>query len=188
MFKKIIIPVLSLLLISTSAWTQEEAAVDKKMTKKERKMAREKANYEAILELLDEREFVIEAYEFIDENGQTAQVNTSTTFVAVRDSFATMQVTFPNSVGLGYNGLGGVTLDGQVTKLEMIDKDPDKGVTFRLRVFGTGFASADMFVDVFTDGRAMVRYTGTYGANFRLRGYFRSWGQASIFKGSALYR
>jgi hypothetical protein len=190
MLKRMMIAFLSLILVSTTAWTQEEKIMEQQQTKKEKKEAREarqKANYQAILELLDKGEFVIEAYHFSDRYGQQIQVNPSTTFIAVRDSVATIQITFPGSAGLGYNGLGGITMDGQLTELKVIDKNPDKGVTFQLRVFGNAFASSDMFVDVNNDGYASVRYTGAFGGRFELDGDFRSWGQSSIFKGSTLY-
>jgi len=189
MIKHILLLSLAMLLFTTAVWTQEEAMTEKEKQKSERKKA-EKAqrssNYEAILELLDERNFVIEAYQFVDRYGQTVQVNTTTNFIAVRDSVATVQIVFPGSVS-GYNGLGGITLDGRLTSLEINEKDPGKGVRFQMRVFGSGFASADMFVDVGTDGRATIRYNGQYGSRFTLRGYFQSWAGSGVFKGSPLY-
>lgn len=189
MIKHIITLSLAMLIFVTGAWTQEGAKTDKEEQESERKKAEESqraSNYEAILELLEDRNFVIEAYQFRDRYGQMVQVNTTTNFIAVRDSVATVQIVFPGSVS-GYNGLGGITLDGRLTSLEINEKDPGKGVRFHMRVFGSGFASADMFVDVGTDGRAILRYNGLQGSRFTLQGYFQSWAGSGLFKGSPLY-
>ena len=189
MIKQILPMFLSFLFLFPMAYGQDANMTrkEKKETRKAQEQADREKNYGIVLKLLEERNFVIEVRDFVDRYGQTVPVSPTTNFVAVSDSLATLQLAFPGSIG-GYNGLGGITIDGNVTDIEVLKKDPRKGITFQISVFGNGFASADMFVDVdLTNGRANIRYTGQRGERFTLRGTFLAYDASRVYKGTTLF-
>lgn len=180
---------MSLIFLLPAAWGQEPSKADKAKEKQERqaeKKAQLQESYDSIVAAIDRREFAIEVYQFSDRYGQTVPVSTVTNFVSVEDSLATVQLVFPGSVG-GPNGLGGITSEGRVTKLEVTRTKPGVALSFQLRVFGNSLATADMFVTVGADGTATIRYSGQYGGQFSLQGYFRNLAEARIYKGMPLY-
>lgn len=90
---------------------------DRKLSKKERKLMEARIdsalNAEAV-QAINDTAFTIEADKVEFKRGYTAHVTASTNFVAVSGSNAIVQVAFNVPVS-GFNGLGGITLEGIVT-------------------------------------------------------------------------
>lgn len=90
---------------------------DRKLSKKEKKLMEARIdsalNAEAV-QAINDTAFTIEADKVEFKRGYTAHVTASTNFVAVSGSNAIVQVAFNVPVS-GFNGLGGITLEGIVT-------------------------------------------------------------------------
>lgn len=142
--KKIILMLVMTLFCGITAGAQ--TADGKELTKKERKALQ--AHIDSMLNqraqtAIDDSMFVLEADEVVFKRGYTAQVTSNTNFVAVCGTNAVVQVAF-NVPWSGFNGLGGITVEGTVSQYEKTVSK--KGDTFlRMSVNGRGI-SAQVFI------------------------------------------
>ncbi|WP_281614563.1 DUF4251 domain-containing protein [Flammeovirga sp. SubArs3] len=117
---------------STSLTKQELKAQKKaekkanKEKKKAAKLAEEQAEHDKAVTALVTKSFTLQANQAYDRRGQTINVDASLNFVRVEGDRAVVQLAFPQLVG--FNGVGGVTVDGNITNYE-IKKNEKTGTT-----------------------------------------------------------
>ena len=90
---------------------------EKKMTRQEKKEAQkamEQALFEEARQAIENKAFTLEADRVIFKRGRNAFVSSNTNFVMVDGDKSSVQVAF-NIPASGPNGLGGVTVDGNVS-------------------------------------------------------------------------
>lgn len=184
--KRIIILVVAAVLAVAGAYAQDEGR--SKMTKKERKAmaARIDSMLNARAEAaIDDSAFVLEADEVVFKRGYIAHVNYTTNFVAVHGREASVQVAF-NVPWPGFNGLGGITLEGNVSKYE---KETDKrgNVFISMNVAGSGI-SAQLFITLWGGGnKATVDIRPNFhSGRLTLNGTIVPASDSSVFKGVAI--
>lgn len=85
---------------------------------------------------ISKKDFTLEADKVVFKYGQTAFVNTNTNFVSVKGDKSVVQVALNIPVS-GPNGLGGITLDGNVSNYE-VQKDKKGNIHVSMNVMGTG--------------------------------------------------
>ena len=130
-----------MLIIPAFAFAQEESST---LTKKEqRALAKEKRNAEQEEEakrqqeitslMLEYQRFVLEANYVSDKTGSRVPVNSTINFIIVDSTQATLQLGSP--WGMGINGVGGVTVDGNVTRYELNKKENRKGVSYNVTIY-----------------------------------------------------
>ena len=91
----------------------------------------------------------MEADQVMFRNGQTAFVNSNTNFVLVNQGRGTVQKTI-NTVYPGPNGIGGVTVDGTVSDIQMTtDKRGNVNCNFSIQGIGI---SAQIFLTLTNGG------------------------------------
>ena len=94
-----------------------QAQTTKKMTRQEKKEAQkamEQALFEEARQAIENKAFTLEADRVIFKRGRNAFVSSNTNFVMVDGDKSSVQVAF-NIPASGPNGLGGVTVDGNVS-------------------------------------------------------------------------
>ncbi len=181
---------------TTQAYAQENNNADNKQSAKAQRdaeRARQKAEaayvdslmHQSAVAAIEGRQFVLEADKVIFKHGETAYVNTNTNFVLMNDDRGTVQVAFNTPFG-GPNGIGGVTVDGNVSNIKM--KETKRGdVNASFAVQGIGI-SAQVFLTL-TRGsnEATVTITPNFNSNtLTLQGRVVPLEQSTIFKGRAL--
>ena len=67
--------------------------------------------HQLMLEMVQNRQFVLQSHTLYSRRGQTAFVSPVTNFIAVDGDNAVIQLAFDNA-SPGFNGLGGITLEG----------------------------------------------------------------------------
>jgi hypothetical protein len=105
----------ALLLITFSGYSQNV-----KLTKQERKAARndiENYNFQVLDTMLQNKNFVLEADFLENPYGMRRSVSSGVNFIMVDSTRAVLQTS--TSLGMGYNGLGGVTAEGNITSIKM---------------------------------------------------------------------
>ncbi len=95
-----------------------KAQRDAERTPESWRTAQDAISYDDAMAALKAHQFVMEADQVMFRNGQTAFVNSNTNFVLVNQGRGTVQVAF-NTVYPGPNGIGGVTVDGTVSDIQM---------------------------------------------------------------------
>lgn len=149
------------------------------------KEAEERAAYELALQALKNKRFVLEADQVIFRNGTNLYVTSNTNFVSMHDSIATVQTAF-NTPYLGANGLGGITLDGNVSNLKMtVDKKGNVNCSFNVQ--GSSI-SAQVFITMSYGGNnASVTISPNFSSNnLTLNGKIIPLEESRIFKGRSL--
>ena len=162
--------VLGLLIISVPAMAQSDRA-QKRAEKKERKLAREaekKAEMENIYELVQNKNFVIDA-DFLYDKYSRQYIATNHNFVAVEGDRIVLQTASP--AGFGANGIGGVTMIGKIHDYEV--RKGKKGETI--------YVTAQMTTNFASSGTVFFRISGKESASARVYG---PWGRGIEFSGN----
>lgn len=141
--------------------------------------------HQSAVAAIEGRQFVLEADKVVFKRGETAYVNANTNFVLMNDDRGTVQVAFNTAFG-GPNGIGGVTVDGNVSNVKMkTTKRGDVNASFAVQGIGI---SAQVFVTLNRgSNEATVTITPNFNSNtLTLHGKVVPLEQSSIFKGRAL--
>ncbi len=184
-----LIALVTLLLVGASfSLSAQTTAKEKREMDREERRAQEKAEdmaaYQEAIQALKANKFVLEADRVIFANGQTAFVTMNTNFVLVNDQRGTVQVAF-NIPNPGPNGIGGVTVDGSVSNMEM--KMNSKGtVNASFNIQGIGI-SAQIFITLIEgNNNATVTVSPNFNSNtLTLSGSLVPLSQSEIFKGTS---
>jgi len=175
-------------IIFTASTTFSFAQQEKKLSKKERKELRSQQlaeQKEAIVALLNSKAWVIEAHTVFDRYNQSYQLNPTINFVGVNGDEGALQLGFNGLIG--WNGVGGVTVDGKVTKYEVKEGKPNSGPTLVLRFQGRAMGSATISVTVNTSGQATARVNGDFGDRITFSGMLKSLEESTVYKGQSLF-
>ncbi len=191
-YLKLAVCALILCLTTTVGYAQENSnnkQTDRKAQRdaeRTRQKAQEDATnallYEEAVKALKANQFVLEADQVVFKMGETAYVNSNTNFVLVNLERGTVQVAF-NTAFAGPNGIGGVTVDGNVSGVKI--KTTKKGnITYSFNVQGIGI-SAQVFLTM-TNGSNQATVSINPNFNSRtltLRGEVVPLEQSTIYKG-----
>ena len=189
------IALLALVLVSASTmmYAQESnAAIRRADRKAERDAERAKlraeeqvqdmAAYQQAVQALKNKQFVLEANQVIFRNGMSSFVTSNTNFVLMNGNRATVQTAF-NTPYPGPNGIGGVTVDGSTSDMQ-ITTDKKGNVNCQFSIQGIGI-SAQIFISLTNGGNnATVTISPNFNSNtMTLTGNLVPLSQSSIFKG-----
>jgi len=162
--------------------TKEEKKAMRKAKKEEDKRKREEAliNFEKYAEM---RAWVVEAHTVFDKQGQSYQMDPSINFVGVSKEETTVQLSFTGL--MGWNGVGGVTLEGKIGKYEY--SNDGKSVNITMSAMGSGLGIVDIFLTVTGDSNGRVTVSGNWGDRITFQGRFVSLEESSVYKGTPTY-
>lgn len=202
MEKKRVILILLALFFTTQVSVM---AQEKKMTRKEKEAAwraerlkkraqeeREEAQNDSIvfmqaINALRSGSWALEASNITFDNGVTRFVTESTNFVSVNNGEGTVQTAFGNSNISSPNGLGGITLEGQVNGEELkMDKEGNVYLNFAIQGAEIS-ATITVVLTAYTN-----QATATVNPNFNSRqmtmsGYIYPYSTAGIIEGTSGY-
>lgn len=181
---------LIIMLFAVAAAAQETAP----LTKQEKKALKEeqKKQTEALLarntaEALKSGRYVLKADQLRGRGGSMMSVNPTTNFVAVEGDEAYFQMA--SWSGIGYNGLGGVTLRGRITSYEMNQGKKHGSYTIVMNTVGNG-ANLRIVLNVSITGEmASASVTSNRGDRVDMNGILVPWTGtgAQIYKGRESY-
>lgn len=161
---------------------KEQKKQQKKLQKEEEKKG-DSLSYVDACTFLNEKNFVIEADQLMFKRGSMAFVDATTNFIAVSGDEATVQIASHRVVSGGFNGVGGITVEGKVSSIEC-RTDKKERTHFSMNVMGTGI-SARVEISI-SDGsnEAMVTVTPNFHSNrITLVGKIVPANQSRVFKG-----
>lgn len=182
---KILVFFISFILITINSTVAQEK---KKLSRKEKKELKKQQQIEQkknILDLLQSKAWVIEAHTVFDRYNQSYQLNPTINFVGIKGEEGALQLGFNGLIG--WNGVGGVTIDGKVTKYEVKEGKNNKNPTVNLRFQGRGMGSATIVVTVNSSGQATARVNGDFGERITFSGMIKSLEESSVYKGQSLF-
>lgn len=172
----------ALLSISVLSFSQ-----DKKLTRKERKEV-EKAqlawNFHIIDSLLSEKSFVLEADYLQNKYGDRVPVTSMINFIKIDGEKGVIQT--GNDSYVGYNGLGGVTAEGNVNNWQ-INKN-FKNMTYNVRFnIISNLGNYDVALNVNAANNATATITSLGPGKLSWVGHLVTLNNSRVFKGTTTY-
>jgi hypothetical protein len=172
--------IISLLLISSAIYAQDNA---KNKESKAEKASRIETEYRATEKLIDSTSFVLTADFLSNRRGYRRLVVPMLNFIEVDSSQAIIQT--GNSSGMGYNGVGGLTISGKITKWNVSKDTVHKTFMIRMSV-SSALGFYDVFMNVNSTGKTTATLTGTTRGEIIFEGNLCPLKQSGTFEGSSL--
>ena len=132
--------------------------------------------------MIEYQQFVLEADYISGRSGSRIPVNSTINFVIIDSTEATLQLGSP--WGLGINGVGGITVDGNVTKYEIFKKENKRGVSYNVSFFiMSSIGTYDIQMWISQSGHANATVRGNYSGHLTYSGRLVPLSQSKIYKG-----
>jgi hypothetical protein len=129
--------------------------------------------------------FVLEADYLSDKYGNNVPVSPTINFIMVDSLEGVIQ--FGSAYSIGYNGVGGETLEGRITKYEytMMGRKKD---SYSIRmIFMSPLGTYDVTLAVTPDGYADATIRGNWSGQLNYHGKLVPLGLSKVYKGHARY-
>lgn len=159
------------------------------MSREERKAYREKKTAEdhAVTgAILETKAWVLEAHTLQDRYGETYNISSTLNFIGIEEDKVTVQLGSTHEIG--YNGVGGITLDSRVSQYEIIEgKRKNSGYTVTLSLMNSLMGSSRIVIHVSPDGTASATLTTMEGERVTYNGKIVHLSQSTVYKGTTIY-
>lgn len=153
-------------------------------TKKEIRKAELDRNYQILDSLFQAKRFVLEADYLQNKYGDLRTVPSTTNFIMVDTTTGILQTA--NYSGIGYNGLGGVTAEGNVGSWILTKNDKRLSFTVKFNL-STNIGFYDVFLTVNADNNARATISGLGSGKLTYNGHISTIDNSNIFKGTKTY-
>ena len=174
---------LAIILITISTLTLVSCGTSKPLTPEEQVVFDTKVKL--YTEIFEQKSFVLEANTVYSKKGRSFQMNSTTNFVKLKDGVGVVQLAFNQIVG--WNGLGGITLDGKVKNYKINKGDGTKMPSVQFDMNGSlGWATVRINVSSNGNARATVD-AGMSGDRVSFSGILLPSSKSSIYQGSTLF-
>ncbi len=176
------------LMITMSLAAQESAPKSKAERKAERKENKEKMEKELAItteKAIMSGNFVLKANQLRNKYGQMIMVSPTINFVAVKGRQVYVQ--FGTEAGIGYNGVGGLTLKGELTDFKMTRDKKYNGYTIMITTNGTNGSLTITVQSNVTGDNANARVQTNWGGQLNFVGEIVPIVGAEIFQGQESY-
>lgn len=184
-----LVVILMAAVLAVPAFGQEEQSVDNRTARKlerEQRKLQEQVEAEAMSRLVDslvnQRNFVLTANYLSNQYGDRIIVNENINFIYIDSTDIVIQYGSMGSPLIGYNGLGGVTTDGTITKFDVTKTGRNKD-NYSIKITAmTTLGIYDIFFFISPDGNG----TATIGGN--TRGKLIYYGNVLPVEGTRIYK
>jgi hypothetical protein len=179
---KNLILIMVLSVIGTGLFAQEKTKEEQKKDKEAIKVLQ----FNETKALLDSRKFVLEADYLIDRSGQRTPADQSLNFIMVDSAQAMLQN--GKTAGMGANGVGGVSLTGNITSWKVESNEKKKSFSVQMNVLtDNGFLTVFMSISPGHNTKASV--TGNqWLAKYDYEGRLVKLEESGAYKGRTLFR
>ncbi len=131
------------------------------------------------------RDFVLEATSITFKTGTTSFVNSSTNFISLKGDKAVVQIS-PSSFVSGPNGVGGVTVEGNVTDLQ-VRTDSKGRTTLSMNVMGIGInAQVEVYMYPGSSRASATVYPNFNSNTLWVQGTLVPYENSNVFEGNSL--
>lgn len=184
------------ILFSYSIGAYGQAPENKMLDKKEQrqlakeyrqaeKRALELQKQKITADLIKNRRFVLKAEYLSGRSGSRHIVSSNLNFIIIDSSEATIQI--GSNYGIGYNGVGGITVDGNITKFESAEDITKHGKNYIMTIhLNSNLGQYDIFFRIYQNGNADATIRGNYSGSISYSGNITSIRDAKIYKASPI--
>lgn len=152
MKKIILIAFAGILSFSVLAQAREES-------KKERKAREWQIEKSELLEMINDSSFVLNAHRYYNRYHNQQQL-TSDNFIAINGDQIVIQTS--NPFGMGYNGMGGITLEGTISDYDVIKGKEKHAPKVRINFTNSVLGHSTLFLTL-TRNNTTARLTDNWG-------------------------
>jgi hypothetical protein len=163
---------------------KEQRAYEKQKKIDEREKERQR-NIEITSKMVRLQRFVLEADYLSNKYGNKIPVSPTINFIMVDSLHATMQI--GSAYSLGYNGVGGETVDGRITKYEynLVGKKKDSYNISIIVMSNVG--TYDILLSINPEGQANATIRGNWSGQLNYYGKLVPLGVSKVYKGMTRY-
>ena len=152
-------------------------------SRKEKRKAKNEQEYQSVKNMIENRDFVLEANFLQDRYGRRIPVSNGINFVSVDSTEAIIQV--GSNYRLGANGVGGVTAKGKITSWKLTENKRKNTFGLRINVMTTiGFY--DLYFSISPSGQATAQLTGLRSGSLTFDGNIVTWENSTVYEGQSL--
>lgn len=177
----------SLTFAAGSTIAQTDKKDNKKLERAERKKQKEeqfKANQERFLSAVKDRSFVIEADAISGKYNFRHQVTSSTNFVKIDGEEVTIQSA--GGTNPGYNGLGGLTVNGRITDYDVTTSDKSHSINIAVMFTSPVIGHSSLILSIRADGYASATVSDNWGGRATFNGEFVELENSRTFEGMSI--
>src|ERR1035437_1952206 len=170
--------IIGLILISFNSYSQNV-----KLSKQEQKEAnrdKEYFNFQVLDTILENKSFVLEADYLENQYGNRRPVLSDLNFIKVDSSDAVLQT--GSNVYLGFNGVGGVTAEGNIKGLEIVKNLKNLSFNLKFTVI-SNIGIYDVYMTINSDRIARATITGLTRGKLVYDGRIKTIYNSRIYKG-----
>jgi hypothetical protein len=153
----------------------------KPLTPEEQILLNHKIEY--YTKLFENQQYVLEANTVYSKKGRSFRMNSTINFVKIDKDNSIIQLGF-NQIQ-GWNGVGGITLEGNVRNYKVIKGDGTKLPSVQFDMNGT-LGWATVRIDVNTSGQARATVNGNFGDRVSFSGPIKELSESNIYKGMSI--
>jgi hypothetical protein len=158
-------------------------AQDSRITRQEMKKIREarlQANFRLLDTLLKQRDFVLKAQYLQNRYGDRITVTPLLNFIKIQGESGILQT--GSTMGLGMNGVGGVTAEGRIGKWQL--RPDEKRLIYTLQFsLLTNIGHYDVTMTIRPDGNSRATISGIGSDRLTWEGQLEVSGNSRVFKG-----
>ena len=131
--------------------------------------------------------WALEASNVTFNNGATNFVTPSTNYVSINNGTGTIQTAFDNTNVYSPNGLGGITLQGNITD-EELNVDQDGNIHYDYIIQGNNVSATINVVITANSNQATANINPNFSSrSMMMSGYIYPYDQAGVFEGTPDY-
>jgi hypothetical protein len=144
---------------------------------------KQKNQFQLFKNMLENRDFVLEADHLQDKYGHFIFVNSDINFVAVDSTTAIIQI--GSDYRLGANGVGGVTAKGSITDWKLTEDKKQESFNLYINVM-TSIGIYDLYFMIDSSGYGTATLTGLTPGQLTFGGKVVAYSKSSVFEGQSL--
>lgn len=178
--KKILILLVSFIFSVGLSAHNNSGPINRQETKNDTTVSDEFSNTS---QMIKNRQFVLEADYLSNARGYRIIVPSTLNFIRVDSTRAVIQVGSNN--GIGYNGVGGITAEGQISNWKVYKNDKKKNFTVSMTVM-TPIGIYDIVMYVGADGNSSATISGMHPGKLIYDGQLVAPDETRVFKGMSV--
>lgn len=172
---------------TANAQSREERREARKQERMEKKRLQAEAlerGKEIALDLAQNRTLVLEADALYDRYMNRYNM-VANSFIMFDGDRVVIQTASPGYIG--YNGLGGITLNGRLTDYEVSEGNGDKPVRISAQVSTTALGHGTLNMTISGDGNARATFRDNWGNRVTFSGQVNSLDDSVIYEGMSIF-
>lgn len=154
---------------------------ESRMLKKQKKEAALQAGYDTVLQIINSKQFVLEADYLDNLKGRRNVVLSNLNFIKI-DSASNSAIQIGSNRGLGYNGVGGVTAEGRLTRFELSKNDKKKTIHVAMSLI-SNIGIYDILMDINSEGKASAIISGLERGKLQFEGNIVPLEESAVYQG-----